>query len=210
MRMREIELRAPLSEKEIRRLNIGDRIFISGTIITARDAAHKRIMRYMAEKRKIPFSFEDSVLYHCGPLVRKIRDEWVILAAGPTTSMRMEPFEAEVIENLGARIIIGKGGMGEKTRNAMKHYGAIYGVFTGGAAVLAAERIERIVRVEWLDLGMPDAVWIFEVKRFGPIIVGMDSHGNSLYEEIKDKAMRNLSGILKHLISSNPESRIPF
>jgi len=197
MRMRKIELCTPLSEKEIRSLNIGDYVFISGTVITARDAAHKRMMKYMAEKKKLPFSLDGLVLYHCGPLVKKVKDGWIVLAAGPTTSMRMEPFEAEVIESLKVRFIVGKGGMGDKTRNAMKRYGAAYGVFTGGAAVLAAKHIERIVRVEWLDLGIPDAVWIFEVKRFGPIIVGMDSHGRSLYEEVKIKAMGNLSGIFK-------------
>jgi len=197
IRMRKIELHTPLSEREIRSLNIGDHLFITGTIITARDAAHKRIIKYMTEKRKLPFSFDGLVLYHCGPLVRKVKDGWIVLAAGPTTSMRMESFEAEVIENLNVRLIIGKGGMGDTTRNAMKRYGAAYGVFTGGAAVLAAEHIEKIVRVEWLDLGIPDAVWIFEVKHFGPIIIGMDSHGRSLYEKVRIKAIENLSGIFK-------------
>jgi len=189
--MRKIELYTPLSEKEIRRLNIGDCVFVSGTMITARDAAHKRIMKYMAEKRKLPFSFDGLVLYHCGPLVRKVGDEWVTLVAGPTTSMRMEPFEAEVIEKLGVRLIVGKGGMGEKTRKALERYGAAYGAFTGGAAVLAAKHIERIIRVEWLDLGMPDAVWIFEAKNFGPIVIGMDSHGRSLFEIVKNNAEKH-------------------
>ena len=199
--MRKIELHTPLSEKEIRRLNIGDHIFISGTLITARDAAHKRLMEYLAEKRKLPFSFEGSAIYHCGPLVRKVKDEWRVLAAGPTTSMRMEPFEAKVIEDLGVRLIIGKGGMGEKTKDAMKRYGAVYGAFTGGAAVLAAKHIKRIVGVEWLDLGMPEAVWIFEVNRFGPLIVGMDSHGRSLYEEVRTKTLRNLSCLFETFTS---------
>ena len=195
--MREIELHTPLSEREIRSLNVGDHIFISGTLITARDTAHKRMIQYMREKREMPFSFDGLALYHCGPLVKKVKDEWVVLAAGPTTSMRMEPLEAEVIEKLGVRLIIGKGGMGDKTRNAMKRYGAAYGVFTGGAAVLAAKHIKRVVHVEWLDLGIPDAVWIFEVKRFGPLIVGMDSHGRSLYEQVRVKATENLSSILE-------------
>ena len=188
--MREFELHTPLSEEEIRGLNVGDCVFISGTLITARDAAHKRIMEYLAEKRELPFSFDGLVLYHCGPLVRKVGDEWVVLVAGPTTSMRMEPFEAEVIEKLGVRLIVGKGGMGENTRKALRRYGAAYGAFTGGAAVLAAEHIERIVRVEWLDLGMPDAVWILEVKHFGPLVVGMDSHGRSLFDMVKANAER--------------------
>ncbi|HIE19058.1 TPA: fumarate hydratase [Candidatus Bathyarchaeota archaeon] len=199
--MRKIELHTPLSEKKIRRLNVGDHLFISGRLITARDAAHKRMMKYTAEKRKLPFSFEGSALYHCGPLVRKVEDEWIVFAAGPTTSMRMEPFEAEVIENLGVRLVIGKGGMGEKTMDAMKRFGAVYGVFTGGAAVLAAKHIKRVVRVEWLDLGMPEAAWVFEVNRFGPLIVGMDSHGRSLYEEVRIETRRRLNGILEALTS---------
>jgi len=195
--MGRIELHTPLSERDIRGLHIGDTVYISGTIITARDAAHKRIMKFMAEKKKLPFSFKDRVLYHCGPLVRKVEDKWIVLAAGPTTSMRMEPFEDEVIGKLGVRLIIGKGGMGDKTKDAMKRYGAAYGVFTGGAAVLAAERIKRIIRVEWLDLGIPDAVWIFEVKRFGPIIIGIDSHGESLYDKVRTETLNNLSGIFE-------------
>ena len=199
--MRKIELHTPLSEKEIRRLSVGDHVFISGTVITARDAAHKRMMKYMAEKKELPFSFEGSALYHCGPLVRKVKDEWIVLAAGPTTSMRMEPFEAEVIENLRVRLVIGKGGMGEKTRDAMNRCGAVYGVFTGGAAVLAAKHIKRVVRVEWLDLGMPEAAWVFEVERFGPLVVGMDSHGRSLYEEVRIESLRRLNCILEALTS---------
>jgi len=195
--MRRIELHTPLKEEDVRKLEIGDHIFISGIITSARDAAHKRMMKYIKQKREVPFFFEGSVLYHCGPLVRKIKDEWEVLAAGPTTSMRMEPFEAEIIKNFGVRLVIGKGGMGEKTREAMKRYGAIYGVFPGGAAVLAAKHIKRIVRVEWLDLGMPEAVWTFEVNRFGPLIVGIDSHGKSLYEEVRINSLRNLSSILE-------------
>ena len=197
--MRRIELHTPISEEEIRRLRIGDHVFISGRIFTARDAAHKRIMEYASKKKKMPFSLEGSVLYHCGPLVRKVKDKWVVLAAGPTTSMRMEPFEAEVIKNLGVRLVIGKGGMGEKTREAMKLYGAVYGAFTGGAAVIAAEHI-KVINVEWLDLGIPDAVWILEAEDFGPVIIGMDSYGRSLYEETKDKALKSLNGIFETVI----------
>jgi fumarate hydratase subunit beta len=196
--MREVELYTPISEEEIRELNIGDRIFLTGTVVTARDAAHKRMMKYIAEERDLPFSLEGLALYHCGPLAKK-RDGWVILAAGPTTSMRMEPLEAGVIRKFGVRLIIGKGGMGERTLEAMRRHGAAYGILTGGAAVLAADRIESIKSVEWLDLGMPDAVWILEVKRLGPIIVGMDSHGRSLYEEVRNRALRNLRGTLRSM-----------
>jgi len=199
--MKKIELYTPMSEKNIRRLNVGDYVFLNGTIITARDLAHRRMMKYMAEKRSIPFSLEGMALYHCGPLVKAHGDEWAVLAAGPTTSMRMESFEDGIIENLGVRLIIGKGGMGEKTREAMRRYGAAYAAFTGGAAVLAAKCIKRIIDVKWLDLGLPEAVWIFEVKHFGPLIIGIDSHGRSIYEEVRAETLRRLSGIIKDVIS---------
>ena len=196
--MEEIEVYTPISERVIRRLRVGDQVYLSGVIITARDAAHKRIIRYIQEARDLPFSLEGSALYHCGPIVRRLNGEWRVLAAGPTTSMRMEPFEAELVK-MGVKVIIGKGGMGDKTRDSLRRYGSVYCAFTGGAAALAAKHVESVVDVKWLDLGMPEAVWILRVKRFGPLIVSMDSHGRSLYEEVRSEAMRNLEEILKHL-----------
>jgi len=194
----EIEVYTPISERVIRRLRVGDQVYLSGVIITARDAAHKRIIRYIQEARDLPFSLEGSALYHCGPIVRRLNGEWRVLAAGPTTSMRMEPFEAELVK-MGVKVIIGKGGMGDKTKDSLRRYGSVYCAFTGGAAALAARHIESVVDVKWLDLGMPEAVWILRVKRFGPLIVSMDSHGRSLYEEVRSEAMRNLEEIFKHL-----------
>ena len=196
--MEEIEVYTPISERVIRRLRVGDQVYLSGVIITARDAAHKRIIRYIQEARDLPFSLEGSALYHCGPIVRRLNGEWRVLAAGPTTSMRMEPFEAELVK-MGVKVIIGKGGMGDKTKDSLRRYGSVYCAFTGGAAALAAKHVESVVDVKWLDLGMPEAVWILRVKRFGPLIVSMDSHGRSLYEEVRSEAMRNLEEILKHL-----------
>ena len=196
--MEEIEVYTPISERVIRRLRVGDQVYLSGVIITARDAAHKRIIRYIQEARDLPFSLEGSALYHCGPIVRRLNGEWRVLAAGPTTSMRMEPFEAELVK-MGVKVIIGKGGMGDKTRDSLRRYGSVYCAFTGGAAALAAKHVESVVDVKWLDLGMPEAVWILRVKRFGPLIVSMDSHGRSLYEEVRSEAMRNLEEIFKHL-----------
>ncbi len=140
--------------------------------------------------------FNGSPLYHCGPLVKKTDGEWTVLAAGPTTSMRMESFEDEVIRNLGVRLVIGKGGMDEKTSKAMKEHGAVYGAFTGGAAVLASRFIKRVKNVEWLDLGMPEAVWTFEVDKFGPLIVCMDSCGNNLYAKVRMEAEKNKPKII--------------
>lgn len=179
-----IDLKTPISEDEIRRLVAGDIIYLTGMIITARDAAHKRIHQYLAEGKKLPFNLKGLALFHSGPLAKKTNGEWTILAAGPTTSMRMEEYEYEVIEKLGPKLIIGKGGMGEKTRRALMEHGAAYAMFTGGAAVLAAKYIKRVIGVEWMDLGMPEAVWTLEVEGFGPLIITMDSHGNSLTEKV--------------------------
>lgn len=197
VRLEKIELRTPILEEDIRRLRVGDIVYVTGTLVTSRDAAHKRILEHLKEKKKLPITFKGQALFHCGPLVKKTDSEWTVLAAGPTTSMRMEPFEDQIIKNLGVRLVIGKGGMGEKTRTAMKESGAAYGVFTGGAAVLAAKRIKRVKSVEWLDLGIPDAVWVFEVEAFGPLIIGIDSQGNSLFEKVLNEAESRKAGIIK-------------
>jgi fumarate hydratase subunit beta len=190
------ELRTPLNEEEVRRLRVGDIVYVTGTVVTARDAAHKRIIQHLRQEKELPVRLSGLALYHCGPLVRKVDREWKVLAAGPTTSMRMEPFEDEVIKNLGVRLVIGKGGMGEKTLKAMKELGAAYGVFTGGAGVLAARRIKRVKHVEWLDLGIPDAVWVFEVDAFGPLIIGIDAHGNSVFDRVLHEAEERKLGII--------------
>jgi len=187
-------LRTPISEKEVRRLNVGDRLLISGTIITMRDQAHKRAL----EQGKIPIKIRDQVLYHCGPLVRKKKSVLKVIAAGPTTSSRIEPFEAEFIKKFRPRIIIGKGGMGSSTSKAIKKYGVAYCDFPGGAAVLAASKIKKVLDVKWLDLGLPEAVWVFRVENFGPLIVTIDSHGKNLHEKIARNAERSKLGIYEN------------
>jgi fumarate hydratase subunit beta len=182
----------PILEEDVRKFNVGDIIYVTGTLVTARDIAHKRIAEYLAKKKKLPFSFNGSPLFHCGPLVKLVDEKWVVLAAGPTTSMRMEPFESEVIQKLGIRLVIGKGGMGEKTSAAMKQFGAVYGAFTGGAAVLAAKMVKNVKDVHWLDLGIPDAVWILEVDQFGPLIICMDACGNNLFSNVQTNAAKNM------------------
>jgi fumarate hydratase subunit beta len=192
-------LRTPISEDDIRKLKVGNIVYLTGTLFTARDLAHKRICQYLKESRKLPFNLNGLALFHCGPLVKKVDDQWIAVAAGPTTSMRMEPFEHEIIEKLGVRFIIGKGGMGEKTRIAMMKNGSAYGVFTGGAAVLASKYIKRVVGVEWMDLGMPEAVWTFEVENFGPLVIAIDSHGGDLFEKTIKEAEDRKARIFRSL-----------
>jgi tartrate/fumarate subfamily iron-sulfur-dependent hydro-lyase beta chain len=133
----------------------------------------------------LPLNLEGLVVFHCGPVVAKQGEKWIAVAAGPTTSTRMDIFEDEFIKNFKIRVVIGKGGMGKKTTDAMQKYGAVYGAFTGGAAVLAARAIKNVRGVEWFDLGVPEAMWIFEVEEFGPLVVAIDSHGNNLFADVQ-------------------------
>ncbi len=180
-------LRTPLSEEEVRNLAVNDTLYLTGTIVTARDAAHRRALDFQSEGKKLPVNLEGLAVFHCGPIAKKEDKEWKIVAAGPTTSSRMELFEDEFIKNFKVRVVVGKGGMGKKTVDAMKRYGAVYGAFTGGAAVLAAKAIKHVKGVEWIDLGMPEAMWILEVEDFGPLTVAIDAHGNNLFETIRTK-----------------------
>ena len=185
----EYRLNLPVGEEEILKIRAGDVIYISGTVVTARDEAHKMAIEAFDEGKELPVDFSKVAVFHCGPIVKKEGDEWRIVAAGPTTSSRMEIFEYDFIKRFGTRIIIGKGGMGEKTAKACKEFKAIYAAFTGGAAVLAANAVKRVRDVFWLEeLGMPEALWILEVENFGPLTVTIDAHGRNLTEEVKERA----------------------
>jgi len=185
----EYELKIPPTKEEIKRLKAGDIVYITGIMVTARDEAHKKAIEMHERGEELPVDFSQLAVFHCGPIMKK-NDGWEVIAAGPTTSSRMELFEDEFIKKFGTKIIIGKGGMGEKTAKACRKYGAVYCAFTGGAAVLAAQAIKKVRDVFWLDeLGMPECLWVFEVERFGPLTVTIDTHGNNLTEEVKKKAL---------------------
>jgi fumarate hydratase subunit beta len=191
--------RTPISEREVRKLRVNDTIYITGTVVTARDAAHRRALELHEDGKKLPVNLEGLALFHCGPIVKKERDRWRVVAAGPTTSSRMEPFEDEFIKSFRIRVVAGKGGMGKKTADAMKRYGAVYGAFTGGAAVLAAKAVKQVKSVEWSDLGMPEAMWILEVGDFGPLTITIDAHGNNLFAEVRSKVDKEKQKIYKKL-----------
>lgn len=197
--MTEYKLKTPISEEEIRKLKIGDIIYLTGTVYTARDAAHRRALQLLNSGQQLPVDFRGMALYHLGPIVRKIGEKWEVVSAGPTTSARMEMYEAEFIEKTGVRVIIGKGGMGNKTAEACKKFGAIYTIFTGGAGALGAKAIEEVKKVEWLDLGMPEALWVLHVRNFGPLTVTIDAEGRNFYEEMRRKVAENLKKAYKIL-----------
>jgi len=194
------KLTTPLSEEDIRKLKVNDVLYLSGTIITARDAAHKKILELFQQRKPIPVDLQGLAVFHCGPIMKKENDKWVAVAAGPTTSTRMDQFEDELIKDFKVRVVIGKGGMGKRTTDAMQKYGAVYGAFTGGAGALAAKVVKNVKTVEWLqELGMPEALWVFEVEEFGPLIIAIDSHGNNIFEEVGRKAEESRAKIYASL-----------
>ncbi|MEM0298926.1 MAG: FumA C-terminus/TtdB family hydratase beta subunit [Thermoplasmata archaeon] len=196
------ELEIPRDFNKIRELKMGDVIYISGKIFTARDEAHQLMLELFEKKEKLPFNPAEMVLYHCGPVVKKENGEWKVLAAGPTTSSRMDLFEKEVIEAYGIKIIVGKGGMGDRTAEALKNIGGIYATFTGGAGALAAKSFKKVLNVYYLDeLGSPEAMWIFEAEKFGPLIVSIDSQGknwNKISREEMEKRKKEIFDLIEH------------
>jgi len=170
-----VRLKTPLSEADVLGLKAGDVVYLSGTIYTARDSAHRKILG-LAGRGELPFELDGAVVYHCGPVVRKTGSGYEIVSAGPTTSARMNRYLGGIL-GLGVRGIIGKGGMsGEPFKGR-----AVYFAFTGGAGSLAAKSVKRVVDVLWMEeLGIPEAVWVLEVEDF-PLLVAIDAHGNSLY-----------------------------
>jgi len=184
-------LTTPIAEEDVRALRAGDVIYVSGLLFTARDEAHRVLL-----ERGAPFPLEGLALFHCGPVVQKVGEAWRVVAAGPTTSARMELFQADFLEKFRSRVIIGKGGMGERTLKALSQVGAVYTHFTGGAGALAAQAIRRVKEVHFLEeLGIPEAVWVFEVERFGPLVVAMDAHGRSLYQDLAVEVEKNMQRI---------------
>jgi len=191
----EYHLQTPLKLEDIEKLNAGDIVYISGEILTARDEAHARILEMEEKGEKLPFSLEGAVVYHCGPLMQQTESGWKVVSAGPTTSGRMSKMTPLFLKNNEVRAIIGKGGM-KNVSETMKGKCA-YLAYTGGCAALAAELIKEVKTVHWLDLGMPEAVWVLRVEKFGPLIVGIDAKGKDIFAEVREKAEKVLEGMKK-------------
>jgi len=185
------DLASPFNDAVVRSLKLGDTVFISGPVVTGRDEAHIRALELAKEGKDTPRQLDGCVLYHCGPIMKKTGNGWKVVAAGPTTSARMNSLEPEMIRTFGIRAVIGKGGMDSATAEAMKECGCVYLAATGGAAVSLAEGLGRCTGVEWLDLGMAEALWSFDTERLGPLIVAIDAEGNSLYDEVRRNLVRD-------------------
>lgn len=199
--MAEHHLRLPITEETARGLGLGDTVYLTGTFVTARDEAHIHSLEMAERGETPPFDFEDSAVFHCGPIMRQLDDgRWELVAAGPTTSSRMNTLEPDFLRRFKARAIIGKGGMSRPTVDAMQEVGAVYLAITGGAAVVAARGVPAVKGVHWLEeMGMPEALWVLEGRDFGPTTVAIDAHGNSLFERVDAQVEANLPGIRQRL-----------
>jgi len=194
--VRTIDLSLPMSEEVARDLHAGDIVLMNGSMVTGRDRIHKFLVEQKPSPESLPFPLAGSVLYHCGPIMKKTEDGFKVIAAGPTTSMRVEMYEQEVISASGIRGVMGKGGMGDKTRQALKDHGCVYLNTIGGAAVYLADRITKVLGVWKLDeFGLAEAMWHLEVKDF-PAIVTMDSHGNDIHRDIEASSMSKLRELI--------------
>jgi fumarate hydratase class I len=188
---REVVLKAPLTEAQVRALKVGDVVLVNGEMFTGRDAVHAHLM-----KNPPPVDLRGSVLYHCGPVMLKQGETWTVKAAGPTTSSREEPYQADIIKNYGVRAVIGKGGMGKKTLAALKEYGAVYLNGIGGAAQYYARSIDKVLGVHLLEFGIPEAMWHLQVHDFVAIVT-MDAHGNSLHADVETETGKHLAELQK-------------
>jgi fumarate hydratase class I len=198
----------PISDEEIRSLHVGDTVFLSGVMITGRDAAHKWLADTFIKKsrqateedlevyRAIQPILDGGAIYHCGPVVGGLdTKQYRFVAAGPTTSIREEPYQGDVMHHFNLKGVIGKGGMAEKTLKACREVPGVYFHAIGGAASLIAESVQRVLGVHKLEFGVPEAIWVIEVKDF-PVVVTMDAHGTSLHDAVREKSKSALQGLI--------------
>jgi fumarate hydratase subunit beta/L(+)-tartrate dehydratase beta subunit len=192
-----IHLTTPLSGESVRQLKVNDIVTITGIIYTARDMAHLKLRELQESGKPLPEALEGSVIFHAGPVVKKEGGGFDLLNIGPTTSIRMEP-HSDFLGRLGVKAIVGKGGLGEGSVQAFKKYGMVYLLAAPGCGVLHAQAVKRVKRVHWLEeMGMPEAIWVLEVKDWGPLTVGMDSQGKSIFQDIKEEGLRKLDSLVK-------------
>ena len=175
-------LSTPIKTEDVASLKVGDVVYLNGLLVTCRDTGHKRrVLEGVIPK----VDLNGGAVFHAGPIVKEVDGRLEIVAIGPTTSMRMEKYEKEFMELTGVKLIIGKGGMGEKTTKACVENKVVHAVYPGGCAVVAADQVEELLDAEWLDLGMPEAFYVMRVKEFGPLIISIDPQGNNLFEQNK-------------------------
>lgn len=183
-----IKLKAPLDKSEVRKLRLNEKVLVSGVVFTARDRAHQ----YLLKDKKLKSKLKNGIIYHCGPIIKSKK----VISAGPTSSVRLEGYESDIIRKHGIRAIIGKGGMGRKTVEACKKHGCVYLSATGGAGALIAQKIKKIRNVYKKEFGVPEAIWELEVEDF-PAVVTIDARGNSLHDNILKKSRNSYQMLIK-------------
>jgi len=187
----ELKLRVPDDNKRIADVRAGDVLYITGNIAIARDQAHKKLLQtFLPELVGLP-------IFHCGPIARKVGEEWKIVAGGPTTSTRMDALTPPILEKYHTKIVIGKGGLGEVGKKGLATFGAVYCEFTGGASALAVSKIVGVRKRLLEDLGPTELVWIWEVKEFGPLLVTQDHQGNDIKKIVTNQATQKLEALVK-------------
>ena len=198
----------PITDEVIRSLKVGDPVGLSGVMLTGRDAVHKWMIETFIKNTREPQGddqevyeaikplLDGGIIYHCGPVVSGLETaDYVFVAAGPTTSIREEPYQGDVMDHFNIKGVIGKGGMGPKTLQACHEAPGVYFHAIGGAASLIAQSVQRVLGVYKLDFGVPEAIWVIEVKDF-PAVVTMDAHGNSLHAQVEDRSKSVLDRLL--------------
>lgn len=194
--MAEYTINLPATDEDVEKLNIGDTVYINGTVCTARDMAHLQMRELVENGKELPENIAGGAIFHAGPVMKKDEnDQWKLRVIGPTTSIRMEP-HADFMGRMGVKLIIGKGGMGEDSLAAFKKYKQAYLQAAPGCAVVLAAGIKDVKNVHWYENGMPEAMWVLEADKFGPFVVTMDCKGNSRYNDVKVKAREIAENIL--------------
>lgn len=194
--MAEYVINLPATDEDVEKLNIGDTVYLNGTVCTARDMAHLQMRELVENGKELPEKIAGGAIFHAGPVMKKDEnDQWKLRVIGPTTSIRMEP-HADFMGQMGVKLIIGKGGMGEDSLAAFQKYKQAYLQAAPGCAVVLAAGIKDVKNVHWYENGMPEAMWVLEADKFGPFVVTMDSKGNSRYNEVKAKARKIAEDIL--------------
>lgn len=189
--MAEFKLNVPKDNVRVTEIRVGDVLYVTGDIAIARDQAHKKLLEtYVPELNGLP-------IFHCGPIARKVGEEWKIVAGGPTTSTRMDALTPPILEKYGTKVIIGKGGLGEIGKKGLANFGAVYSEFTGGASALAVSKIVRVKKRLLEELGPTELVWIWEVKDFGPLLVTQDHQGGDIKKVVTMQATAKLDALVK-------------
>jgi fumarate hydratase subunit beta len=189
--MTEFHLNMPQDNTRVPEIRTGDILYVTGDIAIARDQAHKKLLEiFTPDVVGLP-------IFHCGPIAKKVGEEWKIVAGGPTTSTRMDALTPPVLEKYKTKVIIGKGGLGEVGKKGLAQFGAVYSEFTGGASALAVSKIIRVKKRLLEELGPTELVWIWEVKDFGPLLVTQDHQGNDLKKIVTNAALSKVDTIVK-------------